>query len=98
MMFSLCTCGASIHTGRECRASMERFERIKGLLEIKKGEADELRPDSDRFNFYAEELKLNAELVNNVESEIALLNDRLYTIDYEVESIVKASMNSSNFD
>ena len=83
---------------KESGASLEKFDKIKGLIEIKRSETEELRNESDRFNFYAEELKINAELVNTVESEIALLNDRLYTIDYEIESIIKASENSTNFD
>lgn len=83
---------------RRSGASLDQFDKTKGLIEIKRAEIADIRERADRFNFYAQEQRINTELVSEVETEVAQLNDRLYTINYEVKSIDEATRNPTNFD
>ena len=77
---------------------MDAYDRIKGELEIKKRALARARGQIDRFDFHKEELRYNAELVEEIEVAISDLNDRLYTINYEIGKIQKAIKTKIEFD
>ncbi|MCK4660387.1 MAG: DUF2326 domain-containing protein [Phycisphaerae bacterium] len=74
------------------------YDKLKGALDIKRAEADEAKADIDRFNFYQQDMKFNAEVVEEIENKIAASNDRLYTIDYEVNKLEEALSKGIAFD
>lgn len=74
------------------------YDKMKGALDIKRAEADEAKLDIDRFNFYQQDMKFNAEVVDETENEIAASNDRIYTIDYEMSKLEDALSKGIAFD
>jgi uncharacterized protein YydD (DUF2326 family) len=79
-------------------ADSEIYDKFHGALEIKRGEATESRVAIDRFDFFQQDMRLNGELVDEVESQVASLNDRLYTIDYEAKKLEDALNRGITFD
>lgn len=76
----------------------EEYDKLKGAIEIKEREKKEAYEQIDRFNFYEKELKINQELVEQVETEISYLNNQLYNIKYEVEKIEESIAAKINFN
>lgn len=76
----------------------EEYDKLKGAIEIKKREIKEAYENIDKFNFYEKELSINKELVEQVETDIASLNDRLYNLKYEIEKIQGSLETKVNFD
>ncbi|HMS55151.1 MAG TPA: DUF2326 domain-containing protein [Fimbriimonadaceae bacterium] len=83
---------------QEAGASLEHFDRVKGLLQIKRAELDELQAQTERFNYLSQELKLNYELVSEVERRVAELNEQLYSVNYEIQNIGEALRERSYMD
>jgi uncharacterized protein YydD (DUF2326 family) len=79
-------------------AASEAYDKLKGSLDLKRAEASEARTAVERFDFYQQDMELNVELVGRVENEIASLNDRIYTIDYEGAKIEEALARGLTFD
>jgi uncharacterized protein YydD (DUF2326 family) len=65
----------------------EEYDKLRGAIEIKQIEIKEASEKFDKFNFYEKELKINTELVEEVETEISTLNNNLYNVKYEIEKI-----------
>jgi uncharacterized protein YydD (DUF2326 family) len=76
----------------------EEYDKLKGAIEIKKREIKEAYENIDKFNFYEKELGINKELVEQVESEVAILNDKLYNLKYEIEKIQVSFETKVSFD
>ncbi|WP_273272109.1 DUF2326 domain-containing protein [Roseivirga sp.] len=68
----------------------EELDKIRGAIELKKDERNELQEEIDNFNFYQKERRLNKDLVENIESQIAELNSREYDLQYELDQINSA--------
>jgi uncharacterized protein YydD (DUF2326 family) len=82
----------------ESGTRVDSFDKIRGLLTIKKQELDELVRDSHEFDLHRTDTSLNEELVNVIERRNAELNDRLYTIDFELTQIEAAFDRKLRFD
>lgn len=76
----------------------EEYDKLKGAIEVKQSELEEASKQLDKFDFYENELKINIELVEKVESEISELNDNLYNVKYEIEQIQHSLSNKVNFN
>ena len=76
----------------------EEYDKLKGAIEVKQSELEEASEQLDKFDFYENELKINVELVEKIESEISELNDNLYNVNYEIEQIQKSLSNKVNFN
>jgi len=74
------------------------IDRIKGLIEIKSEEYNELQVKVDNFDFYAREKELNQELVESVETEIAENNALSYNLNYELSQIEESLRNNLTYD
>ena len=83
---------------RQVSVDSGEYDRIKGTIEIKRAEVDENRKRIDRFNFFEKDLSINAELVSEIESRVAYLNEQLYDIGLEVERIRASLAAKVNFD
>lgn len=76
----------------------EEYDKLKGAIEVKQSELEEAGRQLDKFDFYENELKINIELVEKIESEISELNDNLYNVKYEIEQIQRSLSNKVNFN
>lgn len=74
------------------------IDRIKGLIEIKTEETNELQLNIDNFDFYKREKELNHEVIESVESEIAECNALVYNFNYEIYQIEESLRNNLTFD
>ena len=76
----------------------DEYDKLKGAIEVKQSELEEASRQLDKFDFYENELKINIELVEKIESEISELNDNLYNVKYEIEQIQHSLSNKVNFN
>lgn len=74
------------------------YDRIKGTLEIKRAEVLQAHQEIEKFDFYKEDMRYNTELVEKIEDEISELNERLYTIDYEISKLRESLKVNVKFD
>ncbi|MBV9868746.1 MAG: DUF2326 domain-containing protein [Abitibacteriaceae bacterium] len=82
----------------EAGSTSEEYDEVKGLLEIRSSTLEGLRTELDQFSFRGVEAVINEDLVSNIESNIANLNRRRYTIDYELTEIAKSLETGFEFD
>ena len=83
---------------QEVKADLTEYDRIKGMIEIKRREVDAAKKETDKFNFYQNDVDINADLVNRIEAEVARLNEELYEARYEAEKIRESIAAKMNFD
>ena len=74
----------------EAGSKSDEFDEIRGLIELRQNAAEKMRKELDAFSFQNIESQINEKAVSNIESEIANLNERRYTIDYELQEIEKS--------
>jgi uncharacterized protein YydD (DUF2326 family) len=74
------------------------IDRIKGLIDIKSEEHNELQLKVDNFDFYQREKELNHELVETIETEIAESNALVYSLNYELSQIEESLRNNLTYD
>lgn len=65
----------------------KEIDKIRGAIEIKREEREEIEKYVERFNFYEKERGLNKELVESIEKDISELNTLEYDLSYEIEQI-----------
>jgi len=82
----------------EFSVDTDEVDKIKGAIELKTSEREELLQQIDNFNFYHQERKLNKELVEHIEAEISDLNTLEYNIEYDLEKTKKSISNNISFD
>jgi len=61
------------------------YDKINGRLDVIKRLRDETQEEIDRFDFYAKERELDQDLVENIEKEIAELNNEEYRLKYDLD-------------
>ncbi|MBL8149783.1 MAG: DUF2326 domain-containing protein [Blastocatellia bacterium] len=76
----------------------EHVDRIKGLIEIKIADSNDIKSKLDQFSFYSEESLLNNSLVEETEREIADLNSMKYNLTFELDEINKSLDKRSTFN
>lgn len=76
----------------------DEYDKLKGAIEVKQSELKEDSEQLDKFDFYENELKINVELAEKIESEISELNDNLYNVNYEIGQIQQSLSNKVNFN
>lgn len=76
----------------------DEYDKLKGAIEVKQHELEEAGRQLDKFDFYENELKINVDLVEKIESEISELNDNLYNVKYEIEQIQRSLARRVNFN
>lgn len=77
---------------------VEDYDKLKGAIEIKENQIIGAELEVNKFNFYEEELKINKNLVEETEKEIADLSNLLYNIEYEIVDIEEALNVKIKFD
>jgi uncharacterized protein YydD (DUF2326 family) len=76
----------------------EETDKLRGVIELKEEEINQIETQIDNFNFYTKEQNLNFSLVEEVESKISELNSVEYSLSYELDSIEKSLKNVFDFD
>lgn len=79
----------------ESKVSDSEIYKIKAIIEAKELELWEIKNTIDKFNFFKKEQDINIELVKEVESEISILNNKEYNLNYNIEEIQRALDNDS---
>jgi len=74
----------------EAGSKSDEYDEVRGLLEIRQVAVSKLRADLDAFSFQNIESQISETTVSTIESDVASLNERRYTIDYELQEIVKS--------
>ena len=84
---------------QESNIDINERDKIAGLLAIKLDERNELATKIDRFNFYESDAKINAELVDNIDTKIQILNAQRYALSVEIKKTEESlSSTPSNVD
>jgi uncharacterized protein YydD (DUF2326 family) len=65
----------------------QKFDEVKGLIEIKTASVEKLQKQLDDFNFYEMESEINEDVVKRIESLISQYNQKRYLVDYELQEI-----------
>jgi uncharacterized protein YydD (DUF2326 family) len=71
----------------ETNVDIDERDRLVGLQEIKKQEAQEAQSTIDKFNFFEKDKAINKELINDIDIKIQELNTERYRVSYEISKI-----------
>jgi len=82
----------------EMSINTDDFDRIQSALDLKKTEREEVQIQVDAFNFYASERSINQHLVEDIETKIAELNSREYSLSFDYEKMKQSLENVPMFD
>ncbi len=83
---------------KEAGLDLTEYDRLKGLIQIKRDEIEANRIKINRFDFAGKELSINADLVGKIESRISELNELLYDTGLELERIRESLSKKVRFD
>ncbi len=82
----------------EMSISTDDYDRIQSALDLKKNERDVVQGQIDAFNFYAFERRINQHLVEDIETKIAELNSREYSLTFDFEKMKQSLENVPMYD
>ena len=85
-------------TEKEYKTDVAAYDKVKGTVEIKRAEITEIQERIERFNFYEQEVAANTQVAAQIESELSVLHDRLYTVTYELGKIRESLDSGVSFD
>jgi uncharacterized protein YydD (DUF2326 family) len=75
---------------RDISRGTETLDQLRGLIDIAHRETEELRRELDDFNLGPSEARVTRTLVNDVDKQIAVLNDERYALETDKTRIVSA--------
>ncbi|WP_346917379.1 DUF2326 domain-containing protein [Clostridium sp.] len=67
--------------------SADKKDKIRGMIQIKENEKENLQNEIDAFNFLLKENEINEVLINDIEDRVSKLNTLVYNLKYEIKSI-----------
>ena len=73
-------------------------DKIKGAIDLKNVERQNLQKEIDDFNFYRQERNLNKELVEEIETKISELNSAEYNLEFDLEKAKQSFSQKISFD
>jgi uncharacterized protein YydD (DUF2326 family) len=74
----------------EAGSKSNEYDEVRGLLEIRQSAVAKLRTELDSFSFQNIESQISEISTTVIEADIAKLNERRYTIDYELQEIERS--------
>jgi uncharacterized protein YydD (DUF2326 family) len=84
---------------QENNVDINERDKIAGWLAIKLDEKNEIAKKIDQFNFYEIDAEVNADLVDNIDTKIQILNTQRYALSVEIKKIEDSlSSNPKNVD
>ncbi len=72
---------------KELSYSEEDYNKLSSIIKLEKNELDSIEKKLDSFSFEGEEKKINKELIDDIELEIASINNRIFDIGYDIRKI-----------
>jgi uncharacterized protein YydD (DUF2326 family) len=82
----------------EAGSKSEEYDEIKGEIELRSNNIKQLKDKLESFSFRDLEEDISENLVNDIEEQISELNERRYTIDYELKAIEDSLDHEYEFD
>lgn len=83
---------------RDAGSRREEYDELAGLIELQHAELERLRAEVDAFSFRDIERRLSRSLVEDVERSISTINERVYTLRYEIQEIDESLSEGFEFD
>lgn len=83
---------------RDAGSRREEYDELAGLIELQHAELERLRKEVDAFSFRDIERRLSRSLVEDVERSISSINERIYTLRYEIQEIDQSLSEGFEFD
>jgi uncharacterized protein YydD (DUF2326 family) len=80
------------------KRTKQQYDEVRGLIEIREAEIQAHREELSRFQFTGVERKVNRELVTEIETRLAQLNVRRYSIDRDLMDIEQSLKAGFEFD
>lgn len=74
------------------------FDKLRASLDAKQAEVVRKSADLDAFDFHGQEIELARSLADDVEAEVASVNNYLYNARYDLQQIEKSLGTSIDFD
>ncbi|GAA0368849.1 DUF2326 domain-containing protein [Bacillus horti] len=82
----------------ELKISYMDLNKIQALIDVNEKKRIEIKTKIDNFDFYAKERKLNKELIEDIEKDIANLNSKEYKLQFELDKINDSLNKQTQFD
>lgn len=76
----------------ENKVSSSDEDKIRGLLDIKKDEVQEVSKQIDQFNFHQQDNDQKRYLIEDIESQIKIANTQHYAVKHEIAKVEQALM------
>jgi len=83
---------------QEAGSRSSEYDRVKGLIELKQADVTKKHRELEQFSFRELEAEVSQSGAQEIEEEIGRLNERRYTIDYEVSEIDRSLEANLPFD
>jgi uncharacterized protein YydD (DUF2326 family) len=83
---------------QEAGSRSTEYGRVQGLIELKEAAAAKQRAELNQFSFKELEAEVSERGVRIIEEDINRLNERRYTIDYEMQEIARSLETNLPFD
>ena len=78
--------------------NVREYDNIKGQMQIKLDEIDDISKKLDIFDYHEREIAINQELVDDIEARINEINLDLYNIEFDLNKINTAFSEKIHFD
>jgi uncharacterized protein YydD (DUF2326 family) len=85
-------------TKRQYAVDTDEVDKIRGAIELKRAEQQDLQIQIDNFNFYQQERNLNKDLIEDIERTISELNSIEYNLEYDLGKAKESLANRISFD
>jgi uncharacterized protein YydD (DUF2326 family) len=76
----------------------DSYDKIDTILTIAKSDFEAIKWDLNQFNLLQNDLQINEDVVNNIESEVAKLNNELYNTDRDIKQIEEILSHEMSFN
>ncbi|AMJ66564.1 hypothetical protein AXW84_14855 [Hymenobacter sp. PAMC 26628] len=73
-------------------------DKIVGQIQLKAQEVNKLSNDLDDFNFFIKDQETISTLVEEIETEISIFNNKLYRIEFDINKLNKSIREDFSFD
>lgn len=82
----------------EVSVKVSDFEKLRASIAVKRDEVERKVSALDQFDFHQQESELNQELANQVEQEISVNNEFLYSARFDLAQIERGLQDEIQFD
>ncbi len=87
-----------IRKKRDLLGAIDEADKLEGLILIKTAEISKIENELSKFDFRVSDSDINKDLVSDIETKIAALNERRYYLDMSRKRIEKSLSDKFSFD